>query len=185
MVLASHIEKMCIVHTARYAGCAHVHSYTELVHEDAIYCPNQQAIYDGVSTEQEKCPGCVKQDQELRRAMSEPVVRSGADVRSSSCGSVTGSDDRASGLEFVEDWFGSGAGEEEWTRSSFRVRQNSLAESVEDWQLVDEADLAGYGERREEVEGVVRGFGFGSEDVEMMSSGPVLLRDADGRGDRQ
>ena len=79
------------------------------------------------------------------------------------------------------------AEEEEEEEEEFQGQQNSLVESVEDWQLVDEADSAGHGERRKEVEveEVVRGFGVGSEDLEMMSWGPVLLRDADGTGGRE
>lgn len=64
-------RKMCIVHTVKYAGCEHIHSYAELVHADAAYCAHQQVLHDGTSTEQHKRPVCMKKDLKLAHVVGE------------------------------------------------------------------------------------------------------------------
>jgi hypothetical protein len=64
---------MCIVHTVKYAGCEHIHSYAKLVHADAAYCAHQRVLHDGTSTEQHKCPVCVKEDLKLAHVVGESL----------------------------------------------------------------------------------------------------------------
>ena len=99
---------MCIVHTARYASCNHVHSYTELVHENAIYCPDQQVVHARITKSGDKCPDCVKTDQELLRSMEGDRKDDGLDLRRANTGSTRVEDD-SEGLDFVEDDFPNGS----------------------------------------------------------------------------
>ena len=149
---------MCLVHIVRYAGCDHVHSYAEFVHEDAAYCPNQQVIHNGMAKEQDKCSDCIKKDRELSRAMKE-CLEAGQDDSSNSSGSKTGSE-AATELEFVENYFG---GEPE-ARSVGGASGSGLAGSRQEWQLVQEADTKGHEIAGWEDEVVI--FGYGKEQSE-------------------
>ena len=122
---------MCIIHTVRYTSCNHVHSYTELVHENVIYCPDQQVAHDGITKSQDKCPDCVKTDQEQLRSMERDRKGDGSDP----CGTKTGStrvEDGGEGLEFVEDYFADGSQAHvprDWDGSA-------MCSSTEEWQIV-------------------------------------------------
>jgi hypothetical protein len=122
---------MCITHTARYASCNHVHSYTELVHENAIYCPDQQVAHDGITKSQDKCPDCAKTDQERLRSMEGDRKDDGSDL----CRTKTRStrvEDGGEGLQFVEDYFADGS-------QAYVPRDwdgGAMWSSNEEWQLV-------------------------------------------------
>jgi hypothetical protein len=122
---------MCIVHTVRYAGCNHVHSYTELVHENAIYCRDQQVAHDGITKSQDKCPDCVRTDQELLRSIEGDRKDDGSDLRGAKTGS-TRVEDESAGPEFVEAYFADGSQAHvprDWDGSA-------IWSSNEEWQLV-------------------------------------------------
>jgi hypothetical protein len=122
---------MCIIHTVRYASCNHVHSYIELVHENAIYCPDQQVAHDGITKSQDECPDCVKVGQGWLRSMEGDRKDDGSDL----CRAKTGSmrvEDGGDGLEFVEDSFAGGSQAHvprDWDGGAMWL-------SNEEWQLV-------------------------------------------------
>jgi hypothetical protein len=122
---------MCIIHTVRYASCNHVHSYAELVHENAIYCPDQQVAHDGITKSQDECPDCVKTDQERLRSMEGDRKDDGSDLCRAKKGS-TRVEDGGEGLEFVEDYSADG--------SQAHVPRDwdggAMWPSNEEWQLV-------------------------------------------------
>ena len=129
---------MCIIHTVRYANCNHVHSYTSLVHENAIYCPDQQVAHDGITKSQDKCPDCVKTGQKRLHSMEGDRKDDGSDL----CGTKTGStrvEDGGEGLEVVEDNFADG--------SQAHVPRDwdggAMLSSNEEWQLVQRREPEG------------------------------------------
>jgi hypothetical protein len=139
---------MCIVHMIKYTACKHTHSYAEIVHDDPIYCANQQVIDDGVSKERDKCPDCIQRDQTVLFAMREsagpgrprsdeanPGERRGqaADLESQMGSESIVTD----GLEFVENYVGDGPDTQD-LGSSYG---SGLADSRTEWQLVPEADI--------------------------------------------
>jgi hypothetical protein len=158
---------MCVVHMVSYPGCRHIHSYAEIVHDNAIYCSNQEVIDDGTSKEQWKCPDCLKKDQEL---LSENTVQLGlaevakahADCRrgagrppvdglKNNSSSETRSE-AATELEFIDNYFGHGAetGTETGTKTESRDLGSSygsgsgFADSRMEWEVVQEADGKGH-----------------------------------------
>ena len=139
---------MCVIHTASYAGCPHIHSYPEIVHENAIYCPDQQVIHNGTSRQQEKCPECVKKTQkprlpsaprlETKRAPSADDNTNTQELREQLLGLDSGEDGApvvTDGLVFIENYFGNGKGSEE--------AESSQASGLVEWQFIDQAVAEG------------------------------------------
>src|SRR3954451_17291165 len=128
---------MCIIHTVRYASCNHVHSYIELIHENAIYCPDQQVAHDGITKSQDKCSECVKTDQEPLRSMERDRKDDGLDLARIKTESMRVEDDGGEGRDFEENYFANGSQEHvpsDWDGSA-------LWSSNGEWQLVQHREL--------------------------------------------
>jgi hypothetical protein len=115
----------------RYASCNHVHSYTKLIHEMAIYCPDQHVVHVGITKSKDKCPDCVKTDQELLLLIEGDHKDDSSDLCRTNTGSTRVEDD-GEGLDFVEGYHANGG-------LAYVPRDcdgNAMWSSNEEWQLV-------------------------------------------------
>jgi hypothetical protein len=127
--------------------------------------------------EQDKCPVCVKKNQELQCAMADSVgTRRGLGDESNGGEQHEQAEDLKSqrgtesivteGLEFVEDHFGEGKGTETQDQDLGSSYGSGLADSRQEWQIVHKADVQGHDLAGVEDEVVV--FGHGKEVNEVL-----------------
>jgi hypothetical protein len=102
----------------------------------AIYCPDQHVVHDGITKSKDKCPDCIKADQELLFLME----GGHKDDRSDLCRTNTGStrvESDGEGLDLEEDYHANGS----LVYVPSDCDGSAMWSSNEEWQLVQHREL--------------------------------------------